>query len=331
MYNDLIQQFQKNIKNGKTEQFREYITSNNLTNEFIQQCFTITFRKAYQPGTKEYKDAVNLSNFALKLSEETFYQKFGTELANRFTKNIYETEQPSIRIFNTFMLMNPDIKVNSQYEANEMIKLFDLASRKDTVIGTHIIGTDIGDKLAREGISLSGHKFVANDYGNKIGSMRTRLEKNITFFDNDAIGLVTHMIKSRGYNNPIGKFNDIMLVSIPKEELDRNEPNIIVQKDLGVGLEDCLNPEYIKGFARISVRDGSLEGVHSNPLFKDKTINTYEKTAQTLSVDDWKTKFESWYEQSNTTKLENLKNRVTNFLKRISRSKDNRDNNELYR
>lgn len=124
MYNDLIQQFQKNIKNGKTEQFREYITSNNLTNEFIQQCFTITFRKAYQPGTKEYKDAVNLSNFALKLSEETFYQKFGTELANRFIKNIYETEQPSIRIFNTFMLMNPDIRVNSQYEANEMIKLF---------------------------------------------------------------------------------------------------------------------------------------------------------------------------------------------------------------
>lgn len=328
MYNDLIQQFQKNMKNGKTEQFREYITSNNLTNEFIQQCFTLTFRKAYQPGTKEYKDAVNLSNFALKLSEETFYQKFGTELADRFTRNIYETEQPSMRIFNTSMLMKPEVRVNSQYEANEMLKLFDLASREDTIIGTHITGAEIGDKLVREGISLTGHKFVANDYGNKIGSMKARLEKNVTFFDNDAIGLVTHMIKSRGYNNPTSKFNDIMLVSIPKEELDRNEPNIIVQKDLGVGLEDCLNPEYIKGFARISVRDGSLEGIHTNPSFKDKTINTYENEVQELSVDDWKNKFESWYEQSNTTKFENLKNRVINFLRGISK---NKDDNELYR
>lgn len=328
MYNDLIQQFQKNMKNGKTEQFREYITSNNLTNKFIQQCFTITFRKAYQPGTKEYKEAVNLSNFALKLSEETFYQKFGTELANRFTKNIYETEQPSIRIANTLMLMDPDIRANSQYEANEMTKLFDLASREDTAIGTHITGAEIGNKLSREGVSLTGHKFVANDYGNKNGSMKSRLEKNVTFFENDPIGFVTHIIKSRGYNNPTCKFNDIMLISIPKGELDRNEPNIIVQKDLGVGLEDCLNPEHIKGFARISVDEGSLEGIYPNPSFKDKTINTYENTVQELSVDDWKNKFESWYEQSNTTKLENLKNRVINFLKGISR---NKNDNELYR
>lgn len=333
MSNELIQQFQKNMKNGKTEQFRKYIINNNLTNEFIQQCFITTFRKAYQPRTEEYKAAVNLSNFALKLCEETFNLKFGTELANRFTKNIYETEQPSIRIFNTFMLMNPDIRVNSQYEANEMTKLFDLGAKKDNVIGTHIIGADIGDKLAREGISLTGHKFVANDYGNKNGSMKSRLEKNVTFFENDPIGFVTHIIKSRGYNNPTCKFNDIMLISIPKGELDRNEPNIIVQKNLGVGLEDCLNPEYIRGFARISVNDGKLEGIHSNPLFKNKTMNTYENEPQTLSVDDWKNKFETWYEQSNTTKLERLKNKVLKFLKKISRDNEDRDkdNNELYR
>lgn len=315
---ELIQQFQKKIKSGKTEQFREYIEKNNLTDEFLKQCFASTFRRSYEPGTAEYKQAKDLSSFVLKLSRGTFEQKFGPELTDKFTKNIYESKHPSIGIFNTVMLMNPDIKVNSQYEAEEMIKLFDFASEKDMVVGTHIIGSDIGDKLSKEGISLTGHKWVANDYGNRNGNIKGRLEKNITFFENDPINFITHIIRSRGYNNPTSQFNDIVLVSIPKEELEKNEENIIVQKDIGVGPEDCLNPEYIKGFVRVSTKEGNIEEIYSNPIFKDRSANEHENTVQSLGTDDWKSKFKGWYEQANTSKIKRVKNKVMNFLREIS-------------
>lgn len=325
---ELIQQFQKKMKNGKTEQFRDYIEKNNLTEKFLQQCFQSTFRKRYEPETPEYKKAKDLSIFALKLSKETFEQKFGTELTEKFTKNIYEEEQPSVGIFNTFMLMNSDIEISSEYESKELVKLFDFASKKDTVVGTHIIGSDIGDKLSREGISLTGHKWVANDYGNKSGNIKSRLEKNITFFENNPINFITHIVKSRNYNNPTAQFNDIMLVSIPKEELEENKEGIITQKDLGVGLEDCLNPEYIKGFARVSVKDGSLEGIHLNPSYKN--IETYQETIESLDADEWKNKFKGWYEQANTSKFRKIKSKVISFLRGLS-NKNKENLNEIER
>ena len=318
MANELIQQFKKYMKNGKIEQFQEYITKNNLTKEFQQQCFLSTYRRGYQQGSVEYKEAKDLSNFLLKLSEDTFKQKFGLELSDKFIKNIYEEEQPSVSIFNTFMLMDPEIRVNSEYEARKMIELFDMATKKDSIIGTHIIGLDNGEELAKVGISLSGHKWVANDYDNRSGNAeRTRLEKNISFFDNDPIGFLTQMIKSRGYNNTISEFNDIMIVEIPREELDRKEPNLLVQRDFGYGLEDCLNPEYIKGFARRRVNDGLFAGFYENPLFKDKSIETYGDKIQSWGEDDWKNKFEGWYEQSNTTRISSLKNKVMSFLRSV--------------
>lgn len=321
---ELIQQFQKKMKSGKIEQFSDYIEKNDLIEKFLEQCFTSTFRKHYEPGTDEYKKAKDLSIFALKLSRGEFEQKFGTELANRFAKNIYEAQQPSIGILNTYMLMNSDIKINSEYESEEMVKLFEFAEQKDTIVGTHIIGSNIGDKLSKEGIALTGHKWVANDYGNKSGSIKSRLEKNITFFDNDPISFVTHIVRARNYNNPTSQFNDIMLVSIPKEKLEKNEAGIIMQRDLGIGLEDCLNPEYIKGFARIFVKDGRLEGLHSNPLYRNKSIEMDKNTIESLDVADWKNKFKSWYEQANTSKFEKIKNKVVEFLK--GKSNKNKEN-----
>ena len=318
MANELIQQFQKHMKNGKIERFQEYITKNNLIAEFQQQCFISTYRRAYQPGTVEYKEVKDLSNFLLKLSEDTFKQKFGTELSDKFIKNIYEEEHPSVSIFNISMLMDPEIRVNSENEARKMIEFFDMATKKDTIVGTHIIGFENGENLSKSGISLSGHKWAANDYNNRSGNAeKTRIEKNITFFDNNPIGFLTQMIKSRGYNNTTSEFNDIMIVEIPREELNRKEPNLLVQRDFGYGLEDCLNPEYIKGFVRRRVNDGLFAGFYENSLFKDKSTEMYGNTIQTWGEDDWRKKFEGWYEQSRTTKISTFKNKVMTFFKGI--------------
>lgn len=309
MANELIQQFQKYMKSGRVEQFREYILQNNLTNEFIHQCFMMTYNRSFEPGSKELDEAMNLSNFALKLSKEIFDQKFGPELSNRFSQIIYETNYPSIRIFDIFRLMQPGIKVNDEYEAAEMFKLMDIVSQPENLVGTHIIGSDIGSSLASEGIVLTGHKWVANDYNDRSSNLKSRLSKNITFFDNDPIGFITQFIQSRGYNNPQGEFNDIMVVSIPREELNRNEPGIIIQNDFGYGLNDCLNPAYIRGFTRVGVRDGHIEGFYDNPAFIDRASQIYGDTVQ-----DWKAKFDGWYEQANMTKWESLKSKVSNFL-----------------
>lgn len=323
--NTLIEELKKYMKRGKNEQFYEYIVQNNLTDRFIQQSVTETFRKNYEIGTEEYKNAINLSEFVFKISNDVCNKKFGAELSDKFSQIIYKEEQPFLRIIMISQLMKLNIKVKTKNEAMEIAKLLDMASSQDTLIGTHIIGADTGELLVKNGIQLTGHKYVANDYESKDGNIRRMLFKNITFFDNNPIGLLSEIINKREYNNPTTDFNDIMIVSIPKEELDKNQEGIVIQKDFGEGPENCLNPEYINGFVRIGVRDGEIEGFYDNPYFKDKSRKSNENITESLSISDWEAKFDGWYRQANVTHLQNLKNKVMSFLKTIIRKDRDKD------
>lgn len=171
-----------------------------------------------------------------------------------------------------------------------------------------------GDTLAMQGIELTGHKFMAVDYGQNDykKNVKGTLEKNVTFFNNDPIGVVMQMIKAREYNMHKGQFNDIMLVSIPKHELKQNKEGIIIEKND----TKYLNPSYIKGYARVDVENGNIENFKDNEAFIEKEDKS--QTVEELSVDDWKEKFEGWYENSRTTKLQKIKAKIMGFFKSIS-------------
>lgn len=153
--------------------------------------------------------------------------------------------------------------------------------------------------------------YGQNNYKNNI---KGTLEKNVTFFNEEPINVVMQIINSRGYNNPTSEYNDVMIVSIPKAELEQNMEGIIIEKNNS----KYLNPEYIKGYVRVGVENGNIENFKENPLFVEKEDRIHkEQTINELSINDWQNKFEGWYENSRTTKMQKIKNNVIGFFKSI--------------
>ena len=116
----LIEQCKKYIKKGKADKFYEYLKQNDLTEEFVRQTFQSSFQRRYKG--KEYEEALEISNFALKISMDSLKGKFGETLSDRFTEIIYNMPQPSQRNFNLFRLMNSPIQSVTEEQAYNIEK-----------------------------------------------------------------------------------------------------------------------------------------------------------------------------------------------------------------
>ena len=91
---------------------------------------------------------------------------------------MYNMTQPSQRNMCLLRLMSSPIKITTQEHSKNIEKILDIASDKDSVIGTHIIGSEIGDTLAKEGICLTGHKFVAKDISKDVSkNIKQKIDK----------------------------------------------------------------------------------------------------------------------------------------------------------
>lgn len=311
MKEDLTEKYNKYARSGKIDKLYNYIKENNLEKEFIQQAFSKTFRRGYEG--KEQEEAIKFSNFALKVSMDTLTRKFGDKVTNKLAQCFYEDPYPTRRIINLLDLVNIERKPVSEQESGIIENMLNIASNKENVIGTHITGKENGRLLMTEGIELTGHKFAANDLSEDRweNHIRSTLDRNVTFFKDDPIGIFIQLSNSRGYNSPTGKYNDVMIVSIPKEELENDKEGIIIEHNHG----HYLNPSYISGFVKVDVKNGNITEFFENPEFgKDRQE---KDSVESLSVDDWKDKFESWYEEASTTKMQKIKNNVMGFFKTI--------------
>ena len=310
MTDKLLEKCKKHLQKGKADKFYEYIKENGLEQEFIRQVFYSTYH-AYIPEEK-YEENLNVSNFALRILKEQLVDKYGDKLANKMVGLIYKKNHLMTRNNSIYSLMSKDMEPVSEEQRVYIEKVLDFASDENQVVGTHIIGKDIGDILMKDGIVLTGHKFAAKDFSQEKykEDLKGVLSKNITFF-HDPIGLLSQLSSARGYNNPRGEFNDIMLVSIPKEEMEQNEEEIIIQKNDSM----YLNPKYIKGYARMNVENGDIENFFENPNYiaqKEQITDVHQ-----MKENEWEEKFKQWYEESRTTKLQKVKNKIVGFFRNL--------------
>lgn len=86
MAENLIDKCDKYIKKGKVDKLYDYIMENRLTEEFVHQAFFSTFQGEGK-SKEEYQKALNISNFALKISMDGLKEKYGKKLSNRFARN----------------------------------------------------------------------------------------------------------------------------------------------------------------------------------------------------------------------------------------------------
>lgn len=297
-----IDLFNKYMKKGKLDKFNNYLLENNLRDKFIEDA---TWYRPYQYKNNTDKLEESLNNYTLMLLKDDACKKYG-ELGDKFCKYIYNQENRALKRSNMFLL-DRILKSSNYTNLDNVSQIFDMACDENNVIGTHITGSQIGDIISDEGIALTGHKFAATDslINNNIKSVKGTLEKNITFFKNQPFELLWNLTSGRNYNNYTREnFNDIMLVSIPENELNNNRDDIIIQNDSSL----YLNPSYIKGYAKINTVDGDIKDIKENPRFINK--NYHELYNQRESNYDYSQKLDQWYKDINTPKFGKIVSKV---------------------
>ena len=298
-----IDLFNKYMKKGKLDKFNNYLIENNLRDKFIEDA---TWYSPYHYKDNTDKLEESLNNYTLMLLKDDACQKYGN-LGNKFCEYIYSQESEGLKRSNMFFL-DRILKSSNYTNLDNVSQVFDMACDENNIIGTHITGTQIGDIISNEGILLTGHKFVATDSltnNNSKSDVKGTLEKNITFFKNQPFELLWNLTSGRNYNNNTREnFNDIMLVSIPENELNNNRDDIIIQNNSSL----YLNPSYIKGYAKINTVDGDIKDIKENPRFINK--NYQELYNQRESKYDYNQKLDQWYKDINTTKFEKIVSKV---------------------
>lgn len=298
-----IDLFNKYMKKGKLDKFNNYLIENNLRDKFIEDA---TWYSPYHYKDNTDKLEESLNNYTLMLLKDDACQKYGN-LGDKFCEYIYSQESEGLKRSNMFLL-DRILKSSNYTNLDNVSQIFDMACDENNVIGTHITGSQIGDIISDEGIALTGHKFVATDSltnNNSKNNVKGTLEKNITFFKNQPFELLWNLTSGRKYNNYTREnFNDIMLVSIPENELNNNRDDIIIQNDSSL----YLNPSYIKGYAKINTVDGDIKDIKENPRFINK--NYQELYNQRESNYDYRQKLDQWYKDINTTKFGKIFSKV---------------------
>lgn len=298
-----IDLFNKYMKKGKLDKFNNYLIENNLRDKFIEDA---TWYSPYHYKDNTDKLEESLNNYTLMLLKDDACQKYGN-LGDKFCEYIYSQESEGLKRSNMFLL-DRILKSSNYTNLDNVSQIFDMACDENNVIGTHITGSQIGDIISDEGIALTGHKFVATDSltnNNSKNNVKGTLEKNITFFKNQPFELLWNLTSGRKYNNYTREnFNDIMLVSIPENELNNNRDDIIIQNDSSL----YLNPSYIKGYAKINTVDGDIKDIKENPRFINK--NYHELYNQRESNYDYSQKLDQWYKDINTTKFGKIFSKV---------------------
>lgn len=297
-----IDLFNKYMKKGKLDKFNNYLLENNLRDKFIEDA---TWYRPYQYKNNTDKLEESLNNYTLMLLKDDACKKYG-ELGDKFCKYIYNQENRALKRSNMFLL-DRILKSSNYTNLDNVSQVFDMACDENNVIGTHITGSQIGDIISDEGIALTGHKFATTDslINNNIKNVKGALEKNVTFFKEQPFELLWNLTSGRNYNNYTREnFNDIMLVSIPENELNNNRDDIIIQNDSSL----YLNPSYIKGYAKINTVDGDIKDIKENPRFINK--NYQELYNQRESNYDYGQELAQWYKDINTTKFGKIFSKV---------------------
>lgn len=308
-----IDLFNKYMKKGKLDKFNNYLIENNLRDKFIEDA---TWYSPYHYKDNTDKLEESLNNYTLMLLKDDACQKYGN-LGDKFCEYIYSQESEGLKRSNMFLL-DRILKSSNYTNLDNVSQIFDMACDENNVIGTHITGSQIGDIISDEGIALTGHKFVATDSltnNNSKNNVKGTLEKNITFFKNQPFELLWNLTSGRKYNNYTREnFNDIMLVSIPENDLNNNKEDIIIQNDSSL----YLNPSYIKGYAKINTVDGDIKDIKENPRFINKGYQgLYSKRDNGR---DYSQKLDQWYKDINTTKF----GKIISKVKGIFSKKENK-------
>lgn len=318
-----LKEIDREIKNGKIDEIYEKLKLNNKIDEFSEKIFMDLFGEEEIEGESKYD---NLMMLYQKIVYDKLLGVYGEKISDRLLNEITKEKNLNVRCRVLTLYYNGIRQKNqiSTEQSKDMEELMDVIFNEDNVVGTHITGRNIGEKILKEGILLTGHKLLAKDDSDYSDDLTRRLEKNVTFFNyqmQSRASLLSHIINSRGYNASQGNFNDVMIVSIPKNDLENNSEEIIKNGEY-------LNPKYLAGYVSVGVKNGEIAQFQKNPEYQESRD---KECISEFSVEDWNCKFSSWYEETKIPKFQKIKNSIINRIKNLLKKKAHEERDDEVR
>lgn len=236
-------------------------------------------------------DKDTMLQFSTKVAIQELSSRYTPELGKK-VEELYS--QKKMKFFDVLTLvdMNDGItqkgkspeEVNSlkKQQAKHISDLLDVFSDPDLFVGIHRTGGAVsGEEIQNTGLYLSGDLSSGKENEIKGEDIKTSLEKNVSFYDNNPGLSVSQVCKGGHYKNLGLKENvDIILVGVPRVDIESETPaENFASYD---GTQYVLDPKYILGFATVNTSTNTIADINLDRYREQKTQNA------DLALEKWK-------------------------------------------
>ena len=309
----LLPAFQMSYQSGDIDIFSEFLEENNLQEAFVENALE-DLANLSEDNQKMKKCFIKLiESQGLSYLKKVYGQELGIKL-----ENLYKTGKIGFLDFSQMVAINKETDVEKQGVI--IGKILDLYENDDLEIGIHRTGgwKDSGKIINSEGLIISGH-IASGANSNDYTDIKSKLEQNVSLEKHPGT-LILSIATGENYKNILGKeYVDISVIAIPKQEFEKKEQEIIINK----GKELILNPKFIKGYVTVNSRTRTLNQYVENPKYISE--QKYEETENThTETKKWLNRFKNWEQTSEQSKLSQIKAKIMTVFHNLSpKSKKN--------
>ena len=309
----LLPAFQMCYQSGDINIFSEFLEENNLQEAFVENALE-DLANLSEDNQKMKKCFIKLiESQGLSYLKKVYGQELGIKL-----ENLYKIGKIGLLDFSQIVAINKETDVQKQ--GIIIGKILDLYENDDLEIGIHRTGgwKDSGKIINSEGLILSGH-IASGANSNDYTDIKSKLEQNVSLEKHPGT-LILSIATGGNYKNILGKeYVDISVIAIPKQEFEKKEQEIIINK----GEELILNPKFIKGYVTVNSRTRTLNQYVENPKYISE--QKYEETENThTETKKWLNRFKNWEQTSEQSRLSQIKAKIMTVFHNLSpKSKKN--------
>ena len=268
---DLMDAFDVTYQKGRVDLFWRWIEEQNLQRDMIANSFEYL---VFHIGEKEMEKKKCFKTMIEEKGLDYLKKIYGQGLGDKI-KELYQKRK--INYMDISFLTKIDREMQRKVQADVIEKLADLYLDGNLMIGVHRTGgmENAGKNISAERLNLTGD--ISSGVKVEHKNIKDKLAKNITFID--SLGFMTReLVASVEYKNHDQKLIDNIIIAIPKEELKRENSQIII-KDEG---QERLDPKFIAGYVVVDCAEKVMQEYveNSKSIINKKSVATWLKRFQ---------------------------------------------------
>lgn len=214
-----------------------------------------------------------LIEFAAKTGIKELYGRYTPQLGQKIEGLL---GQGKLKLVDVLMLVNmnngvskdgktpEEITALKKGQADKISYLLDIFTDPELEVGIHRTGGAVsGKEIKEKGLFLTGHLSSGHVNNVENEDIQSSLDRNVSFYQTSP-GIAISQLCTGGHYKNYGQnqFADIVLVGIPKKDLENQTPTEqFVKYD---NEQPTLDPKYILGYVTVNNNDNSIHQIEAD-------------------------------------------------------------------